>query len=59
MNTIEIARKLASMGGTEDAIKAYRVALSQGCEPAEQLEAAAYNLQYGGDYRISYTTFIE
>ena len=59
MNTIEIARKLAAMGGTEDAIKAYQVALAQGCEPAERLEAAAYNLQHGGNYQISYTAFIE
>ena len=57
MKTIEIARKLAAMGGTEDAVKAYQIAVSQGCEPEEQLEAAAYNLQYGGDYQISYTVF--
>ena len=57
MKPIEIARKLAAMGGTEDAVKAYQIAVSQGCEPEEQLEAAAYNLQYGGDYQISYTVF--
>ncbi len=59
MSTIEIARKLASMGGTEDAIKAYQIVIAQGGEPAELLEAAAYNLQYGGNYQVSYTTFIE
>ena len=59
MTTIEIARKLASMGGTEDAIKAYQIVIAQGGEPAELLEAAAYNLQYGGNYQVSYTTFTE
>ena len=59
MNTIEVARKLAAMGGTEDAIKAYTLVIGQESEPAEKLEAAAYILQYGGNYRISYTAFIE
>ncbi len=54
MKPIEIARKFAAMGGTEDAVKSYQIALSQGCGPEERLEAAAYNLQYGGDYQVSY-----
>ena len=57
MKPIEIARKLAAMGGTEDAVKAYQIVIAQGGEPGELLEAAAYNLQYGGDYQISYTVF--
>ena len=59
MNTIEIARKLAAMGGTEDAVKAYQIVIAQGGEPSELLEAAAYNLQYGGNYQVSYTTFTQ
>ena len=59
MKPIEIARKFAAMGGTEDAVKSYQIALSQGCGPEERLEAAAYNLQYGGDYQVSYTTFVQ
>ena len=59
MNTIDIARKFAAMGSAEDAIKAYTLALGQGAEPAGRLEAAAYILQNGGNYQISYTAFIE
>ena len=59
MKTIEIARRFAAMGGTGDAIKAYEIVIAQGAEPAEKLEAAAYILQYGGNYKVSYTTFIE
>ena len=58
MEAVEIARKLAALGQKGDAIHAYTLALQTGVEPVEQLEAAAYILQSGGDYRISYTTFI-
>nr|WP_325238898.1 hypothetical protein [uncultured Oscillibacter sp.] len=57
MNTVEIARKLAAMGGTEDAVRAYTLLIGQDSDPAEKLEAAAYILQYGGDYKVSYTCF--
>lgn len=57
MEAIEIARKLAALGQTEDACTAYGLAVQQGAGPMEQMEAAAYILQNGGDYRISYGCF--
>ena len=57
MEAIEIARKMASLNQTKDACRAYTLAIQQGVEPAAQMEAAAYILQFGGDYRISYTCF--
>lgn len=61
MNTIEIARKMASLGDTAGAVQAYTLALhtQEDIEPQAKLEAAAYILQYGGDYKISYTCFRE
>lgn len=59
MQAIEIARNMAAQGQTEDAIRAYCLALDAGLEPEEKMEAASYNLQYGGDYRVSYTCFRE
>ena len=58
MTTIEIARRMARLGETESALKAYEIVTTQDSEPAELLEAAAYILDNGGDYKISYTTFI-
>ena len=58
MEAIEIARKLAALGQKEDACQAYSLVIQAGDNPAGELEAAAYILQSGGDYRISYTTFI-
>ena len=57
MNIVEIARKLAAMGEMEDAIRAYTLIIGQDSDPSEKLEAAAYILQHGGDYKISYTCF--
>lgn len=59
MEAIEIARKLAELGQTKEACRAYALAIHQddGQDPAGQLEAAAYILQAGGDYRVSYTCF--
>lgn len=59
MNPIEIARRMAVLGQKESAIPAYILALHQGCEPAERMEAAVYILQNGGDYKISYTVFVD
>ena len=59
MNAIEIARKLAALGSAAEACRAYTLALHTGAEPGEELEAAAYILQFGGDYKVSYTTFIK
>ncbi len=56
MTAIEIARQLAALNQTEGAIKAYGLAIHQAQDPAEQLEAALYILQNGGDYKGSYST---
>ena len=57
MEAIEIARRLSVLGQTKDACQAYALAVHQGAEPIVQMEAAAYILQNGGDYRISYGCF--
>lgn len=59
MDAIEIARRLAALGEKKQAVKAYGIAIQQdeGLEPAAELEAAAYILQNGGDYKVSYTSF--
>ncbi len=59
MTAIEIARQLAALGQAEGAIKAYGLAIHQAQDPAEQLEAALYILQNGGDYKVSYSTFVD
>ncbi|MCI8914280.1 MAG: hypothetical protein HFF38_09185 [Lawsonibacter sp.] len=59
MQTIEIARRLAELDQTQDACNAYTLALHQGeLTPEEELEAAVYILQTGGDYKVSYTTLL-
>lgn len=58
MEAIEIARKLAALGQAKDACMAYSLSVQQGTAPIEQMEAAAYILQNGGDYRISYSCFV-
>ncbi|MCI9467364.1 MAG: hypothetical protein HFE99_09670 [Ruminiclostridium sp.] len=60
MTAIEIARQLASLDETDGAIKAYALSLheSEGSDPAGEMEAALYILQNGGDYKVSYSTFI-
>lgn len=57
MTAIEIARRLAGLNQTQDAMKAYGLALheSAGSNPAGELEAALYILQNGGDYRRTFT----
>ena len=58
MTTIEIARRMAQLGEKDSALKAYALALNEDRTPAELLEAAAYTLDNGGDYKLSYTTFV-
>jgi len=58
MTAIEIARKLAGLGQKEDACRAYTLAVQPDGDPSEQLEAAAYILQFGGNYEVSYTVFV-
>jgi len=59
MKPIEIAQCLAQLNETEDALKAYKVALTEEKDPTTQMEAAVYILQFGkgDDYKISYTFF--
>ena len=58
MRTIELARRLAQLGETKDALRAYALVLNEDAAPEELLEAAAYTLDNGGDYKIAYTTFV-
>ena len=58
MEAIEIARKLAALDQTKDACTAYGLAVQQGADPIELMEAAVYILQNGGDYRVSYGCFV-
>jgi len=56
MRAIEIARRMAELGETKEAWKAYALALQDsGCLPEEELEAALYLLHSGGDYKAAYT----
>ncbi|MCI8424018.1 MAG: hypothetical protein HFF50_10920 [Lawsonibacter sp.] len=57
MKAIEIARRMAALGQTRDACDAYRLSIHEGAEPVEEMEAALYLLQSGGDHRISLTSF--
>lgn len=59
MQAVEIARRMAELGQPEEALRAYTLAAhSGGLAPEEELEAAVYILQAGGDYEISYTCFL-
>ena len=59
MQAIEIARRMAELGQTEEALRAYTLAAHNGgLTPEEELEAAVYILQAGGNYEISYTCFL-
>ena len=59
MTTIEIARRMAQLGERESALKAYALVAHGDATPAELLEAAAYTLDNGGDYKLSYTIFVQ
>ena len=59
MTAIEIARQLAAMGQPEGANKAYSLVLHQPQSAEEELEAALYILQNGGDYKVSYSALID
>lgn len=59
MQAIEIARRMAELGQPEEALRAYTLAAHNGgLAPEEELEAAVYILQAGGNYQISYTCFL-
>ena len=48
MDVLELARRLAGLGQTQEAQNAYTLAI-EGADPAGKLEAAAYIFQSGGD----------
>ena len=58
--TIMLARKLAQLEKKDAAMQAYFLALgsADGLAPQEELEAASYIFFAGGDYKISFTTFV-
>ena len=60
MTAIEIARHMAELNRIQEAQTAYRLTLyeNNGQDPAQDMEAAAYILQSGGDYRLPYTIFL-
>ena len=59
MTAIEIARRMADLGETERALKAYELALKQEETVAEdRFEAACALLQFGEDYTIAYDEFL-
>lgn len=60
MTAIEIARRFAELGKTEDAQRAYLVFLHQQEEkdPKDELEAASYIFFSHGNYEVAYTVFV-
>ena len=58
VTAIEIARRMAQLGEKEEALRAYALVIDGDAEPEELLEAAAYLLDNGGDYKLAYTTFV-
>ena len=61
MEPIDVARRLVSLGETEDAVKAYELVLrAQNVVSAdEKMEAALFVLQFCGEYRYAYLAFLE
>ena len=58
MEAIEIARRLSALNQSKEACHAYAVALhTGGLAPEEELGAASYILQHGGDYISSAGSF--
>ena len=60
MDTIEIARRLAELGQTEEAQAAYSLFLQEAAErnPELELEAASYLFFSQGNYQVAYTAFV-
>lgn len=60
MSAIEIARRMADLGETERALKAYEIALKQeGTAAEDRFEAACALLQFGEDYTVAYDAFLD
>lgn len=58
MTAIEIARRMAILGQEADACKAYELALQQTSVSEEKMESALYLLEFGGNYKVSYTVLL-
>lgn len=60
MKPIEIARRLVELERTEEALRAYTLAIHQreDNQPEDELEAALFLLRFGGDYKVAYTSFV-
>lgn len=59
MDALQIARRMAELDKPSEAGQAYTLALHNGnLAPEEELEAAFYLLQSGGDYKTAYTAFL-
>ena len=60
MDTLEIARRLAELGQTEEAQAAYSLVLQEAAErnPELELEAASYLFFSQGNYQVAYTAFV-
>ena len=60
MSPIEVARKLAGFGKTEEACRAYVLALATipGPDPDEKMEAAMYILEFEGEYRANSSIYM-
>ena len=60
MKPIEIARRLVELERTEEALRAYALAIHQreDDQPEDELEAALFLLRFGGDYKVAYTSFV-
>ena len=59
MRAIEIARRMTQLEQAAEALNAYIIAVQGDLTPEERMEAACFILQNGGDYKISYTCFLE
>jgi len=56
MSALDIARRLAELGQTQETAKAYTLALGtlKGSDPAGEMECALNILQMGGNYLVAY-----
>ena len=61
MTALEIARKLAELGQTADACRAYELVIRDDDHTTaeEKLEASIFTLQFGEDYKVSYDGFLK
>ena len=59
MRAIEIGRRLGQLGETQEALKAYELSLEKERNaPLEEMEAAVFVLENGGNYHAAYDGFL-